>query len=107
MSKERAQRRAERELLAEQRRNEQLRANAKAAAKARRRSRFSWLHGGSSKSRVDARVRERRAVIGSAVLVIVVLTWVVSRSIGLTLGVLIAAAVATPAVVTLMSDKRR
>ncbi len=82
-------------------------AQQKAAAKARRRARFGWLARRHPKAAVDARVRERRAVIGSAVLVVVVLTWVVSRSVGLTIGVLIVAAVATPALVTMMSDKRR
>lgn len=109
MSKERAQRRAERELLAAQRENE----HRQAVAKARRRARLTGRglrSGNASRGRtrvVDARTRERRAVIGSTLLVIVVLTWVISRSAVLTVGVLIAAAVATPAVVTLLSDKRR
>lgn len=105
MSKERARRRAERESLAQRRQLEQQQARARAQAKLRRRARWSRVFGRHKV--LDHRVRERRAVVSSAFLVIVVLTWVATRSALLTLGVFIVAAVATPAVVTLLSDKRR
>ncbi|HEX2904072.1 MAG TPA: hypothetical protein VHO01_11510 [Jatrophihabitans sp.] len=107
MSKERARRRLERELQARQRELDRQAARGKIEARARRRARwFGWLPTRRTR-RVDPRVRERRAVVSSAFLVIVVLSWVATRSLLLTLGVFIVAAVATPAVVTLLSDKRR
>ena len=105
MSKERARRRAERERLAERRAEQQRQVVQQAQAKRRRQQRWSrWL--GRDKP-IDPRVRERRAMLASAVLVIVMLTWVASRSLSLTLGVFIVAAVAVPVAATLMSDKRR
>jgi hypothetical protein len=107
MSKERARRRTEREAMLAERKTVAAAARARAEAKAGRRARLGRLFGSRGRRAVDARTRERRAVVGSVLLVLVVLTYLMSGSILLVLGVLLVAAVATPAVVLTLSDRSR
>lgn len=103
MSKERARRRAERESLAERRRSEQLAARQRQLAKQRRRgpdSRLSAALGRRGRTAASARTKERRAVIASTLLVVLVLTYLMTRSISMVIGVMLIAAIATPAIAT-------
>jgi Flp pilus assembly protein TadB len=78
------------------------------AARRERRSRWSrfwrqyrlWQRGATS-----TKTRERRAIIASAVLVVLVTTYLATRSIGITIGVSLVAAIATPALVAAFSDR--
>jgi len=99
VSKERARRREERELAAAHRQSALQAERERAAARARRRARFR-LPGRRRTAQVDARVRERRATIGSLLLVVVVVTYLATRSLPIVIGVLLVAAVALPALVT-------
>jgi Flp pilus assembly protein TadB len=80
------------------------------AARRERRSRWArlwrsnrlWRQGKSS-----AKVRERRAVIASVLLVILVTTYLATRSIGITIGVSLVAAIATPALAAAFLDRSR
>jgi len=105
VSKERAHRRAQRERLARERELAQQQARLRAQRRARRRARWQWLL--PRRRAVDPRVRERRALIGSVLLVLGVLTYLATQSVALTIGVLAVALIATPALLTLVSDKRR
>lgn len=110
MSKERARRRAERESLAARRLSEQQASRARQLARQRRRTRWQragrLLHwrGGSTAS---ARTKERRAVIASTLLVVVVLTYLMTRSIAMVIGVLLVASIATPALVAAFLDRSK
>jgi Flp pilus assembly protein TadB len=110
VSKERAQRRALREqataerLLAEQARRQRR------AARARRRALVRRLLGRRARPATgysNARRKERRAAIGSVLLVVVVLTYVVSRSVPIVIGVLLIAAITVPALVSMLFDRSR
>jgi Flp pilus assembly protein TadB len=110
VSKERAQRRALREqataqrLLAEQARRQ------RAATRARRRARVRRLLGRRARPPVgigSVRRKERRAAIGSVLLVVVVLAYVVSRSVPVVIGVLLIAAITVPALVSMLFDRSR
>jgi Flp pilus assembly protein TadB len=110
VSKERAQRRALRErataerLLAEQARRK------RAAARARRRALRRRLRGRRARPAAgygEARRKERRATIGSLLLVVVVLTYVISRSVPIVIGVLLIAAITVPALVSMLFDRSR
>ncbi|MDQ2836385.1 MAG: hypothetical protein M3Y42_02810 [Actinomycetota bacterium] len=110
MSKERAQRRAERDLLARQRQSEQEAARQRQLDRQRRRRlrtrlvrSVSWRGG----SRASARVKERRAVIASTLLVVVVLTYLLTGSIGMVIGILLIASIATPALVAVFLDRSK
>jgi hypothetical protein len=108
MSKERARRRAERELLAGQRRSEQAAARERLRARQRRqllRQRVARSIGLRSGPAASARVKERRAVIASTLLVVVVLTYLMTRSIGMVIGMLLIASIATPALLAVFFDR--
>ena len=49
---------------------------------------------------MNARARERRATIGSLLLVVVVVTYLATRSLPIVIGVLLVAAIAVPALAT-------
>jgi Flp pilus assembly protein TadB len=110
VSKERAQRRALREqataqrLLAEQARRQ------RAATRARRRALVRRLLGRRARPPAgigSVRRKERRAAIGSVLLVLVVLAYVVSRSVPIVIGVLLIAAITVPALVSMLFDRSR
>lgn len=110
MSKERAQRRAERESLARQRQSEQDAARQRQLDRQRRRrlraklvKSVSW-RGGSTTS---ARVKERRAMIASTLLVVVVLTYLLTGSIAMVIGILLIASIATPALIAVFLDRSK
>jgi Flp pilus assembly protein TadB len=107
VSKERAQRRAERELRAQALSEEQLAARSRAKARVDRRRRWERVLRRRGRRPVSARTKERRAVIGSVLLVVLLLTYLMSRSIALVIGVGLIAAIATPAIVTVLSDRNR
>jgi Flp pilus assembly protein TadB len=110
MSKERAHRRAERELLAERRLAAQQQARQRESARQRRRQLRRRLLGrriSDRRSVASARAKERRAVIASTLLVVLVLTYLMTRSIGMVIGVLLVAAVATPALVAVLSNRSK
>ena len=108
MSKERARRRAEREALAAEQRAGALAEAERDAARRQRRSRLArlwrsnrlWRQGKSS-----AKVRERRAIVASTLLVVLVTTYLATRSIGITIGVSLVAAIATPALAAAFLDR--
>jgi Flp pilus assembly protein TadB len=108
VSKERARRRAEREALAAEQRAAVLAEAERDAARRQRRSRFArlwrsnrlWRQGKSS-----AKVRERRAIVASTLLVVLVTTYLATRSIGITIGVSLVAAIATPALTAAFLDR--
>ncbi|MEO6702024.1 MAG: hypothetical protein ABI140_15315 [Jatrophihabitantaceae bacterium] len=108
MSKERARRRAERELLAAQRQSAQEAACERQRAKQRRgqlRRRFRRSLGLAPAGPASARAKERRAVIASTLLVVVVLTYLMTRSIAMVIGVLLIASIATPALLAAFFDR--
>jgi Flp pilus assembly protein TadB len=111
MSKERARRRAERQALTEQRLAEHRQRLVTEAARRRRRERWRSLLGrrpdGSAKAPLSARRKERRAAIASALLVVAVLTYLMSRSVAMVVGVLLVAAIAVPALAAAMGDRSR
>jgi Flp pilus assembly protein TadB len=108
VSKERARRRAEREALAAEQRAAALAEAERDAARRQRRSRLArlwrsnrlWRQGKSS-----AKVRERRAIVASTLLVVLVTTYLATRSIGITVGVSLVAAIATPALAAAFLDR--
>jgi Flp pilus assembly protein TadB len=107
MSKERARRR---ELLAERRLAAQQQARQRASAQLRRRQLRRRLLGRRSLDRrgaASARTKERRAIIASTLLVVLVLTYLMTRSIGMVIGVLLIAAIATPALVAVLSNRSK
>ena len=108
MSKDRAKRRAEREAAALQRESRLTAARERETARRDKRQRWSavwrtvrlWQRGQTS-----TRVKERRAFVGSALLVIIVSTYIITRSISLTIGVSLVAAIATPALAAAFFDR--
>ena len=110
MSKERAHRRAERQAVTAQRQELHRQRQAAEAVRRHRRARWQALFGrrrGNSTGRLSVRRKERRAVIASALLVVVVLTYLMSRSIAMVTGVLLVAAIAVPALATALGDRSR
>ena len=108
MSKERALRRAERQALTAERAAAQRAEQERRAARVQRQRHWSrrwrtlrfWRRGNT-----PTKVRERRALIGSALLVVIVTTYVSTRSIGITIGVSLVAAIATPALAAAFLDR--
>jgi len=111
MSKERARRRAERQALTEQRLAEHRQRLAAEADRRRRRARWQALFGRrpdrAPRTPLSARRKERRAVIASALLVVAVLTYLMSRSVAMVVGVLLVAAIAVPALAVALGDRSR
>jgi Flp pilus assembly protein TadB len=100
VSKERAQRRAERQAVTAQRLELHRQRQAADADRRRRRARWQALlprRRPNQASGLSTRRKERRAVIGSALLVVVVLTYLMTRSIAMVVGVLLVSAIAVPA----------
>ncbi|HJQ01637.1 MAG TPA: hypothetical protein VJ851_08555 [Jatrophihabitans sp.] len=110
MSKERARRRAERERLAERRQLADQLARQRRLAK-QRRSQWRRRSLASLSLRIgraaSARTRERRAIIASTLLVVLVVTYLMTRSVGIVIGVLLIAAVVTPALVAVLSNRSK
>ncbi|MBV9823229.1 MAG: hypothetical protein JO144_13400 [Actinobacteria bacterium] len=108
MSKERARRRAERQAVTEQRLVEHRQRLATEAARRRRRERWRSLLGRrADRAPLSARRKERRAAIASALVVVAVLTYLMSRSVAMVVGVLLVAAVAVPALAVALGDRSR
>ncbi|MGI8665476.1 MAG: hypothetical protein ACR2N4_05530 [Jatrophihabitans sp.] len=110
MSKERQRRRAERESLVRQRQLAQQAAQQRQRARQRRRqwpTRLARSLGRRGGSVTNARTKERRAVIASTLLVVVVLTYLMTRSIAMVIGVLLVASIATPALVAVFLDRSK
>jgi len=107
MSRERARRRAEREALAAQRQERHRARLAAEADRRRRRARWQALLGRRPRAPLSARRKERRAVIASALLVVAVLTYLMSRSLAMVIGVLLVAAIAVPALAVAFGDRSR
>jgi Flp pilus assembly protein TadB len=108
VSKERAVRRAEREAAAAKRADAQRAEQERRTARVQRQRHWSrrwrtlrfWRRGNT-----PTKVRERRAFIGSLLLVVIVTTYVSTRSIGITIGVSLVAAIATPALAAAFLDR--
>jgi len=113
MSRERAARRAEREAVAAQRLRQHEHRRSAEAARRLRRHRWRRLLGRDVRrakpgtSRLSARRKERRATIASALLVVVVLTYLMTRSIAMVVGVLLVASIATPALAAAFLDRSK
>jgi Flp pilus assembly protein TadB len=110
MSRERARRRAEREALTAQRLERNQAKLAAEANRRHRRARWQALLGsrpGKPRASITARQKERRAVIASALLVVAVLTYLMTRSIAMVVGVLLVAAIAVPALAVAFGDRNR
>ena len=110
MSKERAQRRALREQAAEQRMLAERQKRQRTVARARRRAMLRRLLGRRDRGPVSvgqARRKEARATIGSVLLVVVVLTYLVSRSLPVVIGVLLIALITVPALIITLFDRSR
>jgi Flp pilus assembly protein TadB len=107
MSKERAERRRLRELAAEQRELEQRAARERAAVRARRRAALRRFTFRRREAPVSARRKEIRATVGSLLLVVVVLTYLISGSVLIVIGVLLVSAVALPALAVTLFDRSR
>jgi Flp pilus assembly protein TadB len=107
MSKERARRREQRQLATAHRLAEQQAARQKAADRARRRAALRRAFGRRSGRQASARTRERRAVVGSLLLVIALTSWLLTGSVGIVVGVMLIAAIALPALVTTLFDRSR
>ncbi|HEV2886103.1 MAG TPA: hypothetical protein VGX49_04270 [Jatrophihabitans sp.] len=111
MSKQRAQRRAERQALTEQRLELNRQRLAAEAGRRRRRARWRALlgrrPGNQPRDTLSARRKERRAVIASALLVVVVLTYLMTRSIAMVIGVLLVSVIAVPALALAFGDRSR
>jgi Flp pilus assembly protein TadB len=107
MSRERAQRRAEREALTAQRLERNQAKLAAEADRRRRRARWQALLGRRPGKPRSARQKERRAVIASALLVVAVLTYLMTRSLAMVVGVLLVAAIAVPALAVAFGDRSR
>jgi len=109
MSKERARRREARLKLTERRvADEQVRRETE-RARAARRSALSRRRGTRSGRSVrrSARSRERRAIIASGLLVVLVVTYLVFGSVSLVVGVMLVAVIATPALVAVLTDRSK
>lgn len=112
MSKERARRRAERESLASARLAEQAGRAERAGKRARRRQPLRLLPTRSPRrprntSALAIRKRERRAAIASTLLVVVVITYSMTRSLTMVIGVLLIASIATPALAAAFLDRSK
>jgi Flp pilus assembly protein TadB len=112
VSKERAHRRAERQAATAQRLELHRQRQATEAVRRRRRARWQALAGRrrptqSPAGRLGTRRKERRAVIASALLVVVVLTYLMTRSIAMVVGVLLVAAIAVPALAAAFLDRSK
>jgi Flp pilus assembly protein TadB len=107
VSKERAQRRALREQATAQRQLAERANRERAAIRARRSARLRRLFGRRSSRPNDPRRKERRATIGSVLLVAVVVSYLATRSVLITIGVLLIAAIVVPALVITLFDRSR
>ncbi len=111
MSKERARRRAERQADAAERLRQHRQRLVAEAVHRRRRERWRrllpWRAGRQNPSPLSARRKERRATIASVLLVVVVLTYLMTRSIAMVIGVLLVAAIATPALAAAFLDRSK
>ena len=107
MSRDRARRRAEREALTARRLESNRAKVAAEAERRRRRARWQALLGRRSRPARSARQKERRAVIASALLVVAVLTYLMTRSLAMVVGVLLVAAIAVPALAVAFGDRSR
>ena len=107
MSKERAERRRLREAAAEQRELEQRAARQRAAARARRRAALRRLGLRRRGAPANARRKEIRAMVGSLLLVAVVVSYLLTGSVLIVIGVLLVSAVAVPALVVTLFDRSR
>jgi Flp pilus assembly protein TadB len=107
VSRERARRRAEREALTAQRLERNQAKVAAEAARRRRRARWQALLGRRPQKVISARRKERRAAIASALLVVAVLTYLMTRSLAMVVGVLLVAAIAVPALAVAFGDRSR
>jgi Flp pilus assembly protein TadB len=112
MSKERARRRAERQAATAQRLEQHRQRQSAEAARRLRRARWRAAFGRrpgnpSPAGALSARRKERRAVIASALLVLVVLTYLMTRSVTMVVGVLLVAAIAVPALAAAFLDRSR
>ncbi|HEU5269916.1 MAG TPA: hypothetical protein VFU36_08320 [Jatrophihabitans sp.] len=107
MSKERAQRRALREQAAAQRLLAEQANRERTAARARRRALLGRLFGRRPAAPANARRKEIRATIGSVLLVVVVLAYLLSRSLTIVIGVLLIAVIVVPALVIMLFDRSR
>jgi Flp pilus assembly protein TadB len=107
MSRERARRRAEREALTAQRLERNEAKLAAEASRRHRRARWQALFGRRRGKPLSARQKERRAVIASALLVVAVLTYLMTRSLAMVVGVLLVAAIAVPALAVAFGDRSR
>jgi hypothetical protein len=110
VSKDRARARAERERLAAQRAVEQAERDAALARTRARRDRWSlrwrhlrlWQHGPGFRRR-----REAWGMIGALILGALVLAYLLSRSIAVTVGTALVLLVAAPVLVMLFFDRSR
>jgi len=110
VSKERAQRRALREQATAQRLLAEQANRERAAARARRRTLVRRLFGrrtGPAASFGSARRKEIRTTIGSLLLVVLVLAYLLSRSLTVVIGVLLIAVIVVPALVIMLFDRSR
>ena len=110
MSKERAQRRALREQAAAQRQLAEHASRQRAAARARRRALVRRLLGRRARPAAgtgNVRRKEIRATIGSVLLVVVVLAYLISRSVPIVIGVLLIAVIVVPALIITLFDRSR
>jgi Flp pilus assembly protein TadB len=107
MSKERAQRRRLRELAAEQRELQQQADRERAAVRARRRAMLRRLTFRRRSAPVNPRRKEIRATVGSLLLVAVVLSYLMTRSVLIVVGVLLVSAVVLPALAVTLFDRSR
>jgi Flp pilus assembly protein TadB len=107
MSKERAERRRLRELAAERRELEQRAARERAAARARRRAALRRFTFRRRNAPVNPRRKEIRATVGSLLLIAVVLSYLMTRSVLIVIGVLLVSAVVLPALAVTLFDRSR
>ena len=112
MSKERAIRRAERQVLARTRAAEVAARNQKDALRRRRRQRAhrAWARmrlwrTGATAGAAAARAKERRVVVGSILVAVIVASYLLTASISIVIGVTLIAAIATPALVAAFFDR--
>jgi hypothetical protein len=109
VSKERAKRRAVREAEAARRAADAARRTARQVARRRRstrrrlalRSALPWRPG----QRFSRRTRTQRAAVAGILLGILIITWLVTPSWSIRIAVLLAALVATPALITFFLDR--
>jgi len=110
VTKERAKRRAEREAAAAIRQAEIAKRQAREAeVRRKKQSRASfwrsirfWRSGNTT-----ARVKEQRAVVASSVFALIVIAYTATRSVSMTIGIGLVAAIATPAVVAVLFERSK